>query len=130
SVLQRTQACLRLLRLELGEQPKALDLLDRAGRALDDLNRLFEDIGSGVTGPNLRSSPCDLRAVWRGAWEQAAARAGSAALDDSVLLGDPACAADPFRLGQVFANLFDNALAAGAAHVTIILTDTDLGGRA
>src|SRR5262249_48389262 len=51
------------------------------------------------------------------------------ALDDSALLTDPACTADPFRLGQVFANLFDNALKAGATCVSIVLADADLGGR-
>jgi len=129
SVLQRTQACLRLLRLELADRPKALDLLDRAGQAVDDLNRLFEDIRSGVSGPKLRVAPSDLRAVWRGAWEQAAARDSSVALDDAVLQADPACIADPFRLGQVFINLFDNALKAGATRVTIILTDAEFDGR-
>jgi PAS domain S-box-containing protein len=128
SILQRAQACLRLLRLELGQQPAALGLVDRTGRALDDLARLFEDIRSVVASPRLSCRPCDLRDVWRAAWEHTVPLIGPAARLEEMA-GDPRCEADPFRLGQVFCNLFDNALAAGARQVTVALTDAELDGR-
>jgi PAS domain S-box-containing protein len=128
SILQRAQACLRLLRLEIGHQPAALGLVDRTGRALDDLARLLEDIRAVVASPRLSCRPCDLRDVWRAAWDHTVPLIGPAArLEETA--GDPRCDADPFRLGQVFCNLFDNALAAGAREVTLALTDAELGGR-
>ncbi|HKA07674.1 MAG TPA: ATP-binding protein [Gemmataceae bacterium] len=128
SVLQRIQACLRLMRLEVADRPEVLDLLDRSGQALDDLNRLFEDIRAGVTGPNLRLGSCDLRRAWRNAWEQTISRGSLATLDDSTT-ADNVCVADAFRIGQVFANLFENSLDAGATRVTLRVDDVELAGR-
>ncbi|HJZ91752.1 MAG TPA: ATP-binding protein, partial [Gemmataceae bacterium] len=129
SILQRAQACLRLLRLELDQHPAAVGLVDRTGRALDDLARLFDDIRSVVALPRLNCRPCDLRDVWRAAWECTVPLLGPAARLEEMA-GDPRCNADPFRLGQVFCNLFDNALAAGARQVSVALTDEELDGRA
>ena len=44
---------------------------------------------------------------------------------------DPVCVADRFRLGQVFFNTLDNALAAGQGpvHVRIACAETDLAGQ-
>ncbi|HKB06150.1 MAG TPA: ATP-binding protein, partial [Gemmataceae bacterium] len=128
TILQRAQACLRLLRLEIGKQSAALSLVDRAGGALDDLARLFDDIRAVVATPRLSHRHCDLRDVWRGAWDQALPAGRPAARLEEVS-GDPTCTADPFRLGQVFANLFDNALAVGAERVMVAVADADLDGR-
>src|SRR5262249_56351003 len=96
---------------------------------LGDLARLFDDIRSVVALPRLNCRPCDLRDVWRAAWECTVPLLGPAARLEEMA-GDPRCNADPFRLGQVFCNLFDNALAAGARQVSVALTDEELDGRA
>lgn len=44
---------------------------------------------------------------------------------------DLRCEVDPFRLGQVFRNMFDNSLAAGSAPIQIVVrvAETELAGR-
>lgn len=44
NALQRTLVCLRMLRLEVGDRPGGLDLLNRAEQALNDLGRILERI--------------------------------------------------------------------------------------
>ncbi len=128
NALQRALACVQMLRLEVEDRPPALDLADRAGAALKGLSRLFDDVRAATGPPTLRREPCDLRAVWAEAWELAAAGRPGATLEARGG-ADADCLADPFRLGQVFRNLFDNALASGAARVTVCVTDARVGGR-
>jgi len=69
-----------------------------------------------------------LRAVGRAAWEQTPGAAPAGLVEDKAG-AETAVTADPFRLRQVFINLFSNALAAGATRVTITVTDTTLHDR-
>jgi PAS domain S-box-containing protein len=128
TALQRAKACLSMLRLEAADRPRTLDLVERTNRAVDDLTRLVEDVRLAAARPQLRCEPCDLRAVWRAAWEQVTGSA-AATLVEEADGADTACVADPFRLRQVFANLFDNALAAGAKQVTAAVADAALNHR-
>ena len=128
TALQRAKACLSMLRLEAADRPKALDLVERTNRAVDDLTRLVEDVRIAVSRPNLRCEPCDLRGVWRAAWEQTPGADAAGLTFDQAGAG-PALTADPFRLRQVFANLFGNALAAGARRVTVAVAEAELQDR-
>jgi PAS domain S-box-containing protein len=128
TALQRAKACLSMLRLEAADRPKALDLIERTNRAVDDLTRMVEDVRLAVSGPHLRCEPCDLQSVWRAAWEQTPG-ADPLGLIDNKAETDTALVADPFRLRQVFTNLFSNAVAAGAPRVTVTVADATLHGR-
>jgi PAS domain S-box-containing protein len=128
TALQRAKACLSLLRLEVGDRPAAADLIDRTGRAVDDLTRMVEDVRLAVSRPHLRCQPCDLRAVWRAAWDQVVPVGPSGRLAEATGANATATA-DPFRLGQVFTHLYDNALTAGAKTVTVAAADTTLHDR-
>jgi two-component system, LuxR family, sensor kinase FixL len=114
NALQRSLACLEMLRWRLAGQPEALDLVARTLRAQDDLLRLYEDVRAYAAPVRLDPRPCDVAAVWREAWAQvvAACPQRDARLDEETAGADLGCAADPFRLGQVFRNLFENSLAA------------------
>ena len=113
NALQRTQACLRLLALEVPDRPQALDYLARVQKAQDDLARLFEDVRTFTAPPVLERRRCDLRQVWRDAWQDLdLAREPGLVLEEDVRTDDLSVLADPFRLGQVFRNLFDNARSA------------------
>jgi len=114
NALQRSQACLRLLALEVQDRPKATEYVERVETALAGLHRLFEDVRLMTTQPRLELQPCDLRALWQEAWEQLeVAREGrNCRLTEEATGVDLACLGDPFRLVQMFCNLFDNALAA------------------
>jgi PAS domain S-box-containing protein len=123
NALQRAQACLRLLALEVQDRPKASDYLERIEKAMAGLYRLFEDVRAVTTPSRMECAKCDLRTLWREAWEQLeGAREGrDCTLTEDVADGDLTCVCDSFRLVQVFRNLFDNALAAAPdpARITV-----------
>ena len=113
NALQRSQACLEMLALELDGQPAAVDLLRRIQAAQDELHRLFDEVRIYAAPIKLERKPTGLDVIWQEAWEMLVAeRSGR-----DVSLREPvACVAsarlDRYRMVQVFRNLFENALAA------------------
>ncbi|HWE37563.1 MAG TPA: ATP-binding protein [Isosphaeraceae bacterium] len=124
NAMQRSQACLEMLALADRDRPESLDLIARTQRALDDLHRTYEDVRGYASPIRLEPRPCDLRDVWREAWLHldVARRGRAATLRDGPDSADTRCVADPFRLGQVFRNLLDNALAAGRPDAPVTVT--------
>jgi len=51
NALQRSQACLEMLALQLDNQPRALNLVGRIQKANDDLHRLYEEV-RGYSAPS------------------------------------------------------------------------------
>jgi PAS domain S-box-containing protein len=133
NALQRVQACVSLLNLRLQGQPEALDLLGRLQQARDDLSCLYENVRTFATPVQLDRRLCDVREVWRQAWDDlAAARADKRAeLREEVGDVNTWCPADPFHLRQVFRNLLENALSAAAesATITVRCSEADTPGR-
>jgi signal transduction histidine kinase len=76
---------------------------------------------------------CDLGEVWREAWSQVLVRypGRDARLEEDLDETTPACDSDRFRLVQVFANLFANALDAcpDPARVVVVCRGALLGNR-
>jgi signal transduction histidine kinase len=112
-----------MLTLEVEDRPEALSLIARLQAAQDDLYRLFEDVRSYAAPIQLEVRACDLAEVWREAWAQLAAlRPGREdALIEATGGVDLHCAVDPFRMGQVFRNILDNALSASAGPARIVI---------
>jgi PAS domain S-box-containing protein len=133
NALQRGQACLRLLALEVQDRPKAVEYVERVEKAMDGLHRLFEDVRTITATLKMECQPCDLRALWREAWDQLEpVRQGrDCALCEDVVDADVTFVGDPFRLVQVFRNLFDNALAAAPdpARITVRAAADNRDGR-
>ena len=69
---------------------------------------------------------CNLVDVWRAAWAdlEPARQGREALLVETIELTDTSCHIDPFRMGQVFRNLLENALAACRDPVEIIISCT------
>ena len=122
NALQRAQACLERLNWQLQDRPEARDLLARVQHAQNDLVRLFEDVREYAGPLRLEFRPCDLRQVWRGAWDRLAFlhERRDARLEE-VIEADPHCAVDAPRLSQVFRNVFENALAACPDPVRVVV---------
>jgi two-component system sensor kinase FixL len=123
NALQRSQACLEMLALTLQDRPESLELIARIQKAQDHLHHLYEDVRSYAAPIALERRDCDVAEVWREAWSHLdAAREGKQAVLREELNGVAThCQGDPFRLEQVFRNIFENALAAGPPPVQIVV---------
>jgi PAS domain S-box-containing protein len=133
NALQRCQACLEMLALAVRDRPEALALIDRLQQAQDHLHHLYEDVRSYAAPIKLEKARCDVSKVWREAWAhlELVGDGKRAVLAEKLDGVDLRCVADPFRLNQVFGNILDNAVAAGASSITIeaqAVTD-DLDGQ-
>jgi len=121
NALQRGQACLSLLALEVEDRPNALALVRRSQKAQDDLRHLYEDVREYAAPIHIEPRPCDLAQVWREAWADLGRSSDQAPAELREDTGglDLRCPADPFQVKQVFHNLLDNALDAGGRPVVI-----------
>jgi PAS domain S-box-containing protein len=133
NALQRGQACLEMLGRRLVDRREALDLVSGAQEALDDLHCLYEEVRCYAAPVLLDRRECCLRDTLREAW----ANLGPARISREVRLDerglpDPSCAADHFRLVQVFRNILDNALAAchDPVEITVEWSAVHLDGQA
>ncbi len=133
NTLQRADGCLGRLDLRLTDRPGERELVERTRVALRDLEQLFDDVRTYAAPIRLDRKPCDLGALWREVWAQVVAQSPGrdARLEEEPGAPDLGCEADPFRLRQVFANLFTNALEAcpDPVRVAVSARAADVGGR-
>jgi len=112
NALQRAQACLDMLSLDLQDNPEQLDLARRATTALQDLHRLYEEVRSYAAPIHLEFRKIDLSTIWRKEWENVAA----IRRDKQIRLAEPEenqpvrCEVDVHRMEQVFRNVLENAI--------------------
>jgi two-component system sensor kinase FixL len=133
NALARSQSCLEMLTWEVEDRPEALDLIQRIQKAQDHLKQLYEDVRNYAAPIRLERDVWDVSGIWRQAWENLAMRRQAR---DASVSADPGggnlhCNVDPFRLEQVFRNIFENSLAACADPVRIKIRSTPawLDGR-
>jgi hypothetical protein len=133
NALARSQACLEMLTFEVQDRPEALDLIDRIQKAQDHLRQLYEEVRGYATPLRLAIEPWDVSAVWRQAWDNLTLlREGKdVALHEETGGINLECPVDPFRLGQVFRNIFENSLAACAppVRIDVLCTEARLEGK-
>ena len=112
NALQRAQACLDMLSLDLENSPEQLDLANRTRVALNDLHRLYEEVRGYAAPIQLERRECDLPALWRKVWDQVADQhpANSMQRLDEVDDAARTCRVDVHRMEQVVRNIFENAL--------------------
>lgn len=134
NALQRAQACLEMLELELADRPRARELVARIQRAQDHLHHLFEEVRGYAAPIQLQRTYRSLEKLWREAWADVLAAAPEkrpAVLREELHEADLRCHVDPLSLEQVFRNVFENALAAaeGTTEVTVRATADRLFGQ-
>jgi PAS domain S-box-containing protein len=111
NALQRSKASLEMLKLEVEDRPEATKLANRVERAQEDLHQLFEEVRQWAAPLKLRRQVCNLRELWQETW----CLVGQARPDHKAKLVEelscePVCHVDEFALGQVFRNIFENAI--------------------
>lgn len=133
NAFQRIQACLEMLSLEVEDRPDALDLVNRIQRAQDHLHQLYEEVRSYAAPITLDRQMCDLSQVWRDAWEhlEVSRRAKQVRLHEEIDGVDAYCAVDVFAMGQVFRNVFENALAVcpGGGVIETVASENKVEGK-
>jgi PAS domain S-box-containing protein len=130
NALQRMQACLEMLQLEVQGNPGALDYVQRIQAAQDYLGQLYEEVRAYAKPIQIERRPCDLRRLWGAAWADLELRwrEKSVVLEDRTAGMDLTCDVDPFALGQVFRNLLENAIGFCRERVAVIAAETELEG--
>jgi two-component system, LuxR family, sensor kinase FixL len=135
NALQRAQACLDMLELEIGENSgsELLDLTRRGRAALDELHRLYEEVRDYASPVKLDYSTCDLcelvKTVWIHLEEEWATKQvqlfGHA--EEKKLI----CQVDRHKIEQVLRNVLENAIAVSpqAGRVQVTCADADIDGR-
>jgi PAS domain S-box-containing protein len=121
NALQRMQACLEMLETEIEDRSEALGYVHRIQAAQDHLQQLFNEVRGYAAPIKLEREPSSLATVWRQAWTHLnVERQGrDARLVENDGTVDLRCEVDPFRLEQVFRNIFENSLAAAADPVRV-----------
>jgi signal transduction histidine kinase len=114
NALQRSQACLEMLKLEVNEHPAALKLVERIQNAQDHLHQLYEEVRDYAAPIRLKREDHDLQAILYDTWDHLAAQRNGrdAHLDFRAANARRICRVDRFAIEQVFRNVFENSLSA------------------
>ena len=133
NALQRSEACLEMLSLNLQGQQDSLDLIARVQKAQKKLQELFEEVRNYAAPIKLQRAARDLREVVEETWDNLVwSRQGRKVSFKLPTTGpSPRCSVDASRLEQVFRNIFENSLGACADPVRIEVAwkSTTLDGR-
>jgi PAS domain S-box-containing protein len=119
--LQRSQACLEMLSLELRDRPAALNLIERVHRAQHDLHHLYEQVHEYAAPVKPKPEVRHLGQALRDAWAQLepARRRRQAVLHEGPAPADLDCEVDPVLIRRVFVTILQNSLAAASDPVEI-----------
>jgi PAS domain S-box-containing protein len=114
NALQRIQAGLEMLELEIPDTPDAQKDLGSIRRATTDLQGVLEEVRSFAAPILLHIENANLQQVWQRAWRQLQQATG---VENAVFIAptealDMTLPIDVMRIEQVFRNLFENAIAA------------------
>src|SRR5262249_28947483 len=69
NALQRSQACLEMLKLDVADQPAALDLVSRIQTAQDHLHQLYEEVRDYAAPIRLKREEHDLQVILHETWD-------------------------------------------------------------
>jgi len=129
NALQRSLASLELLERRLRDQPVLLNYLKEARKAQTDLQRVYETVKDYAAPVVPKRRQVSLPDVWREAWDKVhgARRDRHAILVEELRSPGAVCDVDPFRMQQVFRNLFENAVDASSDPVEVRVALDEIG---
>ncbi|MCA9052791.1 MAG: PAS domain S-box protein [Planctomycetaceae bacterium] len=124
NALQRARGCLDLLELDVEAESGQLELVHRTQSALDELQRLYDEVRNYAAPLKLDYCPCDLEQLCRETWHQVqeAHHHPQVELKLNLPNGWPPCECDHARIQQVLRNIFENAMHVSPDHGRIALS--------
>jgi two-component system, LuxR family, sensor kinase FixL len=132
NALQRARACLDMLSLDLADEPRHLELMQRIQLALLELQRLYQEVRAYASPINLSLGTCRLADLWRKSWQDLVQTddVQSISLVEEGTELDTTCSVDHYRIEQVFRNVLENAVAVSRSEggVTLRCRETQLHG--
>ena len=112
NALQRAQACLEMLELDLEERPELLSLARRSQVAVDELQRLYEEVRGYAAPLVLELREWNLQAICDEVWGYLKTSRGQKQIQFVSETGDVSAVrqVDRHRFGQVIRNILENAV--------------------
>lgn len=133
NALQRCQVCLDILANRYQPDGDAQQMIDGIQRSLDQLHRLYEEVRLYAAPVHIRPALCSAKEIVKEVWEQLSpARLGrEIVFKEQYRCVDLRCEVDPFSLGQVLRNVFENSLSAcvDPVRITVSYEDARLEGE-
>ncbi len=115
NALQRARGCLDLLELDLEGHPDQLNLISRIRRALGDLQRNYEEVRQYAAPITLERNNVDLADIIQSTYDDLCAEFESNRTTLSIRReGYRFVRVDTHRMGQLFRNILENAIAASS----------------
>ncbi|MEP3478241.1 MAG: PAS domain S-box protein [Fuerstiella sp.] len=114
NALQRAQACLDMLALDLQDQPDQLELTAKTHRALNDLHRYYEEVRNYAAPIKLVRRQTDIADLWKITWRNLDPILADKSIEFTESRADdlPLCMVDDHRIEQVFRNILENSISA------------------
>jgi len=132
NALQRSQACLEMLELEIEDRPEALRLVQRIQEAQDHIHHLYEEVRGYAAPVILRRGQCNMSALIRTTWDHldVARKGRTIELRELMRTQSIDAPADSHALEQVFRNIFENSFAVcpPTGEISVTYEDADLEG--
>ncbi len=126
NALQRSHACLSELSLDLQEMPQSLELVQKVQKALDDINRLLEEVRNYSAPIILDKGRYSIRSLIEDSWQKIIEVKSAGKIPDFSLECaedfPKSCFLDGGRLQQVIRNLLENACFACRLPGPIVVT--------
>ncbi|MFO1021846.1 MAG: PAS domain S-box protein [Planctomycetales bacterium] len=112
NALQRAQACLEMMELDLEDRPELLNLARRSQAAVDELQRLYEEVSGYASPLALDRQETDLPSLSAQVWSNLKTARGEKviAFRQKFFQDFSKITVDPHRFGQVLRNIFENSI--------------------
>ena len=112
NALQRAQACLEMLELDLEDRPELLNLARRSQVAVDELQRLYEEVRGYATPLVLELREWNLQTICEEVWEHLKTSRSQKQIQfiTHATTVSPVRQIDRHRFGQVLRNILENSI--------------------
>ncbi len=130
NALQRAQASIELLQLQIGDDAEALTLLGRVEASQSRLLSLYEEVTNYAAPIELKCEPYPLNQLVDEVWSSIAKRAPAVKFSQSIGSTNLTCDMDLFYLQIVLKSVFENALASRAdgLEIEVCYRESELNG--